>query len=66
MDKEPRERKKIHFADPSSAPTNLDPRQVEMVGLGGVIIKSLVDTVTSYSHSAFSVSPTCYTPPTPP
>ncbi|KAG7279103.1 hypothetical protein CRUP_004046 [Coryphaenoides rupestris] len=31
MDKEPRERKKIHFADPSSAPTNLDPRQVEMI-----------------------------------
>uniref|UniRef100_A0A3Q1FKK2 Protein phosphatase 1 regulatory subunit 1B n=1 Tax=Acanthochromis polyacanthus TaxID=80966 RepID=A0A3Q1FKK2_9TELE len=28
---EPKERKKIHFAVPSSAPTNLDPRQVEMI-----------------------------------
>lgn len=28
---EPKERKKIHFAVPASAPTNLDPRQVEMV-----------------------------------
>lgn len=28
---EPKERKKIHFAVPSSAPPNLDPRQVEMV-----------------------------------
>lgn len=28
---EPKERKKIQFAVPSSAPTNLDPRQVEMV-----------------------------------
>ncbi|XP_060882844.1 protein phosphatase 1 regulatory subunit 1B isoform X2 [Labrus mixtus] len=28
---EPKERKKIHFAMPSSAPTNLDPRQVEMI-----------------------------------
>ena len=32
VDGEPKERKKIHFADPSTAPTNLDPRQVEMVG----------------------------------
>uniref|UniRef100_A0A3Q3JAP1 Protein phosphatase 1 regulatory subunit 1B n=1 Tax=Monopterus albus TaxID=43700 RepID=A0A3Q3JAP1_MONAL len=28
---EHRERKKIHFAVPTSAPTNLDPRQVEMI-----------------------------------
>ncbi|XP_026181898.1 protein phosphatase 1 regulatory subunit 1B isoform X1 [Mastacembelus armatus] len=28
---EPKERKKIHFAVPISAPTNLDPRQVEMI-----------------------------------
>lgn len=28
---EPKERKKIQFAVPASAPTNLDPRQVEMV-----------------------------------
>ncbi|XP_067333663.1 protein phosphatase 1 regulatory subunit 1B isoform X2 [Channa argus] len=28
---EPKERKKIHFAVPASAPTNLDPRQVEMI-----------------------------------
>lgn len=28
---EAKERKKIHFADPSSAPTQLDPRQVEMI-----------------------------------
>lgn len=28
---EAKERKKIHFAVPASAPTNLDPRQVEMV-----------------------------------
>ncbi|XP_020488324.3 protein phosphatase 1 regulatory subunit 1B isoform X2 [Labrus bergylta] len=28
---EPKERKKIHFAISSSAPTNLDPRQVEMI-----------------------------------
>ena len=28
---ETKERKKIQFAVPSSAPTNLDPRQVEMV-----------------------------------
>ncbi|XP_016895680.1 protein phosphatase 1 regulatory subunit 1B isoform X2 [Cynoglossus semilaevis] len=28
---EPKERKKIHFAVPSSAPPNLDPRQVEMI-----------------------------------
>ncbi|XP_029691933.1 protein phosphatase 1 regulatory subunit 1B isoform X4 [Takifugu rubripes] len=28
---EPKERKKIQFAVPSSAPTNLDPRQVEMI-----------------------------------
>lgn len=33
---EPKERKKIQFAVPASAPTNLDPRQVEMVSrLGG-------------------------------
>ena len=31
VDVEGKERKKIHFADPSSAPTQLDPRQVEMV-----------------------------------
>lgn len=31
VEDEPKERKKIHFAMPSSAPTNLDPRQVEMV-----------------------------------
>ncbi|XP_056436330.1 protein phosphatase 1 regulatory subunit 1B isoform X2 [Gadus chalcogrammus] len=31
VDGEPKERKKIHFADPSTAPTNLDPRQVEMI-----------------------------------
>lgn len=30
---EPKERKKIHFAVPASAPTNLDPRQVEMVSI---------------------------------
>lgn len=30
-EEEPKERKKIHFAVPASAPTNLDPRQVEMV-----------------------------------
>ncbi|XP_028311724.1 protein phosphatase 1 regulatory subunit 1B [Gouania willdenowi] len=30
-EEEPKERKKIHFAVPSSAPTNLDPRQVEMI-----------------------------------
>lgn len=29
------ERKKIQFAVPASAPTNLDPRQVEMVSSGG-------------------------------
>ncbi|XP_029944784.1 protein phosphatase 1 regulatory subunit 1B isoform X2 [Salarias fasciatus] len=28
---EPKERKKIQFAMPSAAPTNLDPRQVEMI-----------------------------------
>lgn len=28
---EPKERKKIQFAVPASTPTNLDPRQVEMV-----------------------------------
>lgn len=28
---ESKERKKIHFAVPASVPTNLDPRQVEMV-----------------------------------
>ncbi|XP_053193919.1 protein phosphatase 1 regulatory subunit 1B isoform X2 [Scomber japonicus] len=28
---EPKERKKIQFAVPSAAPTNLDPRQVEMI-----------------------------------
>ncbi|XP_061906068.1 protein phosphatase 1 regulatory subunit 1B isoform X1 [Entelurus aequoreus] len=28
---EPKERRKIQFAVPSSAPTNLDPRQVEMI-----------------------------------
>ncbi|XP_014893302.1 protein phosphatase 1 regulatory subunit 1B isoform X3 [Poecilia latipinna] len=28
---EHKERKKIHFAVPASAPTNLDPRQVEMI-----------------------------------
>ncbi|XP_041634562.1 protein phosphatase 1 regulatory subunit 1B isoform X2 [Cheilinus undulatus] len=28
---EPKERKKIQFAVPASAPTNLDPRQVEMI-----------------------------------
>ncbi|XP_035469968.1 protein phosphatase 1 regulatory subunit 1B isoform X1 [Scophthalmus maximus] len=28
---EPKERKKIHFAVTSSVPTNLDPRQVEMI-----------------------------------
>lgn len=28
---EPKERKKIQFAVPANAPTNLDPRQVEMV-----------------------------------
>ncbi|XP_058509837.1 protein phosphatase 1 regulatory subunit 1B isoform X2 [Solea solea] len=31
VEEEPKERKKIHFAMPSSAPTNLDPRQVEMI-----------------------------------
>ncbi|XP_067089850.1 protein phosphatase 1 regulatory subunit 1B isoform X1 [Osmerus mordax] len=31
VDVEAKERKKIHFADPSSAPTQLDPRQVEMI-----------------------------------
>ncbi|XP_061567898.1 protein phosphatase 1 regulatory subunit 1B isoform X2 [Cololabis saira] len=31
VEDEPRERKKIQFAVPSSAPTNLDPRQVEMI-----------------------------------
>ncbi|XP_053299371.1 protein phosphatase 1 regulatory subunit 1B isoform X1 [Pleuronectes platessa] len=31
IDGEHKERKKIHFAMPSSAPTNLDPRQVEMI-----------------------------------
>ncbi|KAM9744784.1 protein phosphatase 1 regulatory subunit 1B isoform 2-T2 [Menidia menidia] len=31
VDVEPKERKKIQFAVPSSAPTNLDPRQVEMI-----------------------------------
>ncbi|XP_047427101.1 protein phosphatase 1 regulatory subunit 1B isoform X2 [Mugil cephalus] len=31
VEDEPKERKKIHFAMPSSAPTNLDPRQVEMI-----------------------------------
>ncbi|XP_078140821.1 protein phosphatase 1 regulatory subunit 1B isoform X2 [Centroberyx gerrardi] len=31
VDDEPKERKKIHFAVPASAPTNLDPRQVEMI-----------------------------------
>ncbi|XP_031723678.1 protein phosphatase 1 regulatory subunit 1B isoform X2 [Anarrhichthys ocellatus] len=28
---EPKERKKIHFAMPTTVPTNLDPRQVEMI-----------------------------------
>ncbi|XP_028842340.1 protein phosphatase 1 regulatory subunit 1B isoform X1 [Denticeps clupeoides] len=28
---EPKERKKIHFAVPATAPTQLDPRQVEMI-----------------------------------
>ncbi|XP_068192091.1 protein phosphatase 1 regulatory subunit 1B isoform X3 [Antennarius striatus] len=28
---EPKERKKIQFAVPAAAPTNLDPRQVEMI-----------------------------------
>uniref|UniRef100_A0A3Q2W897 Protein phosphatase 1 regulatory subunit 1B n=1 Tax=Haplochromis burtoni TaxID=8153 RepID=A0A3Q2W897_HAPBU len=28
---EPKERKKIQFAVPANAPTNLDPRQVEMI-----------------------------------
>ncbi|XP_069004719.1 protein phosphatase 1 regulatory subunit 1B isoform X2 [Embiotoca jacksoni] len=31
LDGEPKERKKIQFAVPASAPTNLDPRQVEMI-----------------------------------
>ncbi|XP_072225727.1 protein phosphatase 1 regulatory subunit 1B isoform X1 [Leuresthes tenuis] len=31
VDDEPKERKKIQFAVPASAPTNLDPRQVEMI-----------------------------------
>ncbi|XP_019949902.1 protein phosphatase 1 regulatory subunit 1B isoform X2 [Paralichthys olivaceus] len=31
IDGEKKERKTIHFAVPSSAPTNLDPRQVEMI-----------------------------------
>nr|XP_046271320.1 protein phosphatase 1 regulatory subunit 1B isoform X2 [Scatophagus argus] len=31
VDGEPKERKKIQFAVPASAPTNLDPRQVEMI-----------------------------------
>ncbi len=31
VEEEPKERKKIQFAVPASAPTNLDPRQVEMV-----------------------------------
>lgn len=36
VEMEPKERKKIQFAVPASAPTNLDPRQVEMVSrLGG-------------------------------
>ncbi|KAM7387329.1 hypothetical protein PAMA_009788 [Pampus argenteus] len=30
-EEEPKERKKIQFAVPASAPTNLDPRQVEMI-----------------------------------
>ncbi|KAM6967081.1 protein phosphatase 1 regulatory subunit 1B isoform 3-T3 [Tautogolabrus adspersus] len=31
VEEEHKERKKIHFAVPASAPTNLDPRQVEMI-----------------------------------
>ncbi|XP_056143883.1 protein phosphatase 1 regulatory subunit 1B isoform X4 [Lampris incognitus] len=31
VEQEQKERKKIQFAVPSSAPTNLDPRQVEMI-----------------------------------
>ncbi|KAM9393666.1 protein phosphatase 1 regulatory subunit 1B isoform 2-T2 [Pholidichthys leucotaenia] len=31
LEGEHKERKKIHFAVPASAPTNLDPRQVEMI-----------------------------------
>lgn len=31
VETEPKERKKIQFAVPASAPPNLDPRQVEMV-----------------------------------
>uniref|UniRef100_A0A667YAY9 Protein phosphatase 1 regulatory subunit 1B n=1 Tax=Myripristis murdjan TaxID=586833 RepID=A0A667YAY9_9TELE len=31
VQEEAKERKKIHFAVPASAPTNLDPRQVEMI-----------------------------------
>ncbi|XP_070836732.1 protein phosphatase 1 regulatory subunit 1B isoform X4 [Chaetodon trifascialis] len=31
VEEEPKERKKIQFAVPASAPTNLDPRQVEMI-----------------------------------
>lgn len=32
---EAKDRKKIHFAMPTSVPTNLDPRQVEMVSRRG-------------------------------
>ncbi|XP_030263389.1 protein phosphatase 1 regulatory subunit 1B isoform X4 [Sparus aurata] len=31
VEEEPKERKKIQFAVPANAPTNLDPRQVEMI-----------------------------------
>ncbi|XP_068606451.1 protein phosphatase 1 regulatory subunit 1B [Brachionichthys hirsutus] len=31
VEEEPKERKKIQFAVPAAAPTNLDPRQVEMI-----------------------------------
>ncbi|TKS92230.1 Protein phosphatase 1 regulatory subunit 1B DARPP-32 [Collichthys lucidus] len=38
---EPKERKKIQFAVPASAPTNLDPRQVEMCSCPHALISSI-------------------------
>lgn len=46
---EPKERKKIQFAVPSSAPTNLDPRQVEMVSRWLTWLRSVKGKDTSGS-----------------
>jgi hypothetical protein len=51
VDGEPKERKKIHFADPSTAPTNLDPRQVEMVGDHYVSVNPSINQIAMKRNS---------------